>query len=252
MAHIGAWSVALPLLIAALLAAPPGTQPVEAGRKALDLLLAAQYSEFNQLLTAEAKQKLTPEFLRDHAGAEIKSFGQVEEVGKPLTAKSGNVDIVSFPVRFSNTKVNVEFTLNESGQVAGLHFRSPDDPLPQVWNRPSYSKTDLFRERDVTVGADEWKLAGTFTLPMGKGPFPAVVLVHGPGPNDRDESIYATRIFKDIAEGLASRGIAVLRYDKRTKVYGPQMSEIDFTLQEETVEDAVRAIALVRQQPEVD
>jgi uncharacterized protein len=240
------------LLLVALSGAPLAAQPVEAGRKALDFLLGSRYSEFSALLTTEAKEKLTPEFLRDHVGAEIKSFGNLEEVGLPLTEKSGTSDIVSFPVRFSTVRLNVQITLNESGQVAGLHFRPPDDPLPQVWNRPSYSRPELFRERDVTVGADEWKLGGTFTFPLGKGPFPAVVLVHGPGPNDRDESLYLTRIFADIAEGLASRGIAVLRYDKRTRIYGRRMSEAGFTLQEETIEDAVRAIALARRQPEVD
>ena len=239
---------ALLLVVTALSAQPPAA----AGRKALDLLLASRYDEFSQLLTTEAKTLLTPEFLRDRVGAEVKSFGKVEEISQPLTEKSGGVDIVSFPVRFSNKSVNIQLTLNGSGQVAGLHFRSPDDPLPTVWKRPSYSKPELFRERSVTIGSDEWKLGGTFTFPSGKGPYPAVVLVHGPGPNDRDESIYATRMFADIAEGLASRGIAVLRYDKRTKLYGQQMSELPFTLQQETIEDAVRAIALVRRQPEVD
>jgi dienelactone hydrolase len=247
--HARAWSAAVLLLAGAAL---QGAQPAVAGRKALDLLLASRYTEFSELLTTEAKTLLTPEFLRDRVGAEVKSFGKVEEIGQPLTEKSGDVDIVSFPVRFSNKSVSVQFTLNESGQVIGLHFRSPDDPLPVVWKRPSYSKPELFQERSVTVGSDEWKLGGTFTFPSGKGPYPAIVLVHGPGPNDRDESIYATRMFADIAEGLASRGIAVLRYDKRTKVYGERMSELAFTLEQETIEDAVRAIDLVRRQPEVD
>lgn len=252
-AGVCAWSAAALLICtSALLGEPPAKSPAAAGRAALDLLLASQYPEFSRLLTAEAKTLLTPDFLRDRVGAEVKSFGKLEEVSQPLTEKSGSLDIVSFPVRFSNKSVNIQFTLNGAGQVAGLHFRSPDDPLPAVWKRPSYSKPELFRERSVTVGSDEWKLGGTFTFPAGKGPFAAVVLVHGPGPNDRDESIYATRMFADIAEGLASRGIAVLRYDKRTKVYGAQMSELAFTLQEETIEDAVRALALLRRQPEVD
>lgn len=248
MIWVGAWSAAL----ISMALAPLNGQALENGRKALDLLLASRDSEFSELLTAEAKEKLTPEFLRNHVDPEIKSFGKLEEIGQPLSEKSGSDDIVSFPVRFSGVKLSVQFTLNASGQVARLQFRPPDEPLPQVWNRPSYSKPELFREREVTVGADEWKLGGTFTLPVGKGPFPAVVLVHGPGPNDRDESLYLTRIFADIAEGLASRGIAVLRYDKRTRVYGREMSEIPFTLREETVEDAARALALIRRQPEVD
>ncbi len=239
-------------LLAAVLQAAAPAQPAAVGRTALDLLLASRYQEFSELLTVEAKGLLTPELLRDRVGVELRSFGQPGEIGQPVTAPAGATVIVSIPVRFANTAVNVQFTVTQSGQIAGLHFRPPDAPLPQTWKRPSYSNPDLFRERDVTVGSDEWKLGGKFTVPLGKGPFPVVVLVHGPGPNDRDESLYATRIFQDLAEGLASRGIAVLRYDKRTKVYGPQMSEIAFTLQEETVEDAVRAIALARKQPEVD
>jgi dienelactone hydrolase len=244
-------SAVLLLAVVGLAGQSPGPAAA-AGRKALDLLLASQYTEFSQLLTAEAKTLLTPDFLRDRVGAEVKSFGRLEEIGQPLTEKSGGVDIVSFPVRFSNKSVSVQFSLNGSGQVAGLHFRSPDDPLPTVWKRPSYSKPELFRERNVTIGSDEWKLGGAFTFPSGKGAYPAVVLVHGPGPNDRDESYFSSRVFADIAEGLASRGIAVLRYDKRTRVYGAQMAEMAFTLQQETIEDAVRAIDLARRQPEVD
>lgn len=244
------------VLLVAVAALPAGAQPGQqaaaSGRKALDLLLASRFVEFSQLLTPEAKTLLTPEFLQNRVGGELKGFGKVEEIGKPLTEKSGGLDLLSFPIRFSNTSVNVQLTINGSGQVAGLHFRSPEDPLPTVWKPASYSRAGSFRERPVTVGADQWKLGGTFTSPSGKGRFPGVVLVPGPGPNDRDESMFATRMFADIAEGLASSGIAVLRYDKRTKVYGAQMSETAFTLQQEIVEDAVRALALIRSQPETD
>ena len=95
-------------------------------------------------------------------------------------------------------------------------------------------------------------MPGTITIPNGKGPFAAVVLVHGPGPNDRDETLYSNHIFKDIAEGLASRNIVVLRYDKRSKTHGLQMSSVNYKLQEETVEDAVKAFRLLRTYSEVN
>jgi dienelactone hydrolase len=222
------------------------------GRKALDLLLAAKYPEFIQLLTPAAKEKLTTEFLRDHVASELKDFGGVQEIGQPISAKSGDTDLLSFPVKFTRAAINIQLSLDASGKVSGLYLRRPEDPLPTVWKRPAYSKPEAFHERQVTVGSDDWKLGGTLTVPVGKGPFPAVVLVHGPGPNDRDEAIFATKIFADIAEGLASRGIVVLRYDKRTRIYGPQMSPLPFTLKEETITDAVRALALVRTEPEAD
>lgn len=98
-----------------------------------------------------------------------------------------------------------------------------------------------------------WNLPGTLTLPNGDGPFPAVVLVHGSGPNDRDETIYDNKPFRDIAETLAENGIAVYRYDKRTYIYGQQIStDTDLTLIDETVTDAAAAVELLRGQPDID
>jgi dienelactone hydrolase len=198
------------------------------------------------------KQTVTMKFLEERVDAELKGFGERQSVGNVILAEDGKNSLVSFPVRFSNASIHVQFTLNESGQLAGMYFRPPDKPLPDIWKRPSYSKPESFRERELTIGDDQWKLGGTLTAPAGKGRAPGIVLVHGPGPNDRNESISAIRIFQDLAEGMASRGYAVLRYDKRTKVYSAELSEKGYTLDDETVEDAVRAAALLRKQPEVD
>ena len=226
--------------------------PAIAGRRALDLLLAKNFTAFAQLLTGVAKERMTLDFLAQRVGTEIDGFGKAEAIGKPVFASSGSDYLISYPVRFERVTVNVQLTLSHTGMVAGLYFRPKETPLPPVWKRPAYSNTKLFQEREITVGTGEWKLPGTLTVPTGPGPFPAVVLVHGPGPNDRDETLYSNHMFKDIAEGLASRGIVVLRYDKRSKVYGEKMSELLFTLQQETADDAVSALALARGEHEVN
>jgi len=104
------------------------------------------------------------------------------------------------------------------------------------------------------VGEDQWKLPATLTLPRGKGPFPAVVLAHGSGPQDRDETIGPNKPFKDLAWGLGSRGIAVLRYEKRTKQYPyAVLGQLkSFTVREEIIDDALAAVVLLRQNPRID
>jgi fermentation-respiration switch protein FrsA (DUF1100 family) len=106
----------------------------------------------------------------------------------------------------------------------------------------------------VAVGSGEWALPGTLTIPNGGGPFPAVVLVHGSGPNNRDESLGPVAPFKDLAWGLASQGIAVLRYDKRTFVYQAAIAALggDITVKEETVDDAAAAVDLLRSTEGID
>jgi pimeloyl-ACP methyl ester carboxylesterase len=116
---------------------------------------------------------------------------------------------------------------------------------------PVYVDRSRFREVSVRVGAAPYELGGTLTLPRGTGPFPAALLVHGSGPNDRDASVGATKILRDLAHGLASSGIAVLRYDKRTYTYRDQLSN-DISLDDEAIIDGISALELLRSRTEID
>jgi hypothetical protein len=114
-----------------------------------------------------------------------------------------------------------------------------------------------FSERAVVVGFEPWALPGTLTMPSRTPLVPGVVLVHGSGPNDRDETIGPNKPFRDLAHGLASRGIAVLRYDKRTFAHPARMVDVmtgdgGLTVKEETIEDVLEAVAFLRDQPGVD
>ncbi|MCR4904775.1 MAG: alpha/beta fold hydrolase [Clostridiales bacterium] len=106
----------------------------------------------------------------------------------------------------------------------------------------------------IIVGAGtEYPLNGLLTLPDDcSSPVPGAVLVHGSGPSDMDERVMKLTPFKDIAEGLAERGIAVLRYDKRTYAHTKKLSKSGITVKEETVDDAVAAITMLKRDPRVD
>jgi hypothetical protein len=224
--------------------APPDA--VGIARAALDRLLAQKYSELQSMLAPQAKAAYSDAALAK-MGADVQSWGAPQSVGAPNVRKIGNASIVAFQVKFATQTITFQFSITEAGAVAVM-LHSP--PVPP-WQHPSYSKPDSFKEREVTVGEGQWKLPGTLTVPVGAGPFPGVVLVHASGPGDRDESIGAVKVFRDLAEGLASRGLVVLRYEKRTEQY-PQTKDIkDYTVEKETLEDAGLALALLRAQPEV-
>jgi uncharacterized protein len=92
------------------------------------------------------------------------------------------------------------------------------------------------------------------SLPKGNGPFPGVVLLEDSGPHDQDETIGPNKPLKDVAWGLASHGIVVFRYTKRTAKYGAQSSEdpAKLTVEDETISDAHAAVALLAKQKNVD
>lgn len=162
--------------------------------------------------------------------------------------------IVVITLQFEKAPLDIRVVVNSNtGQISGLRFMPNQSEAAKKYTPPAYADPNAFEERDVTVGTGEWQLPGTLTIPKGQGPFPAVVLVHGSGPNDRDETIGPDKPFKDLAWGLASRGIAVLRYDKRTKVYADKLaSATNFTVKEETTDDAIAAVGLLRQTESVD
>jgi len=235
------------LLSAGLLLAQPAGGPAGAARKAVDLLLAGKYPELEQMFAPNLKESMKLEAL-NKLGAEVKTWGAVENIGTPDVRPSGSGSVVTVPVKFATQNINFMMGVSAAGELTGFFMR----PGEVAWQHPAYSKPDSFKERAVSVGDDPYKLPGTLTVPNGTGPFPAVVLVHGTGPNDRDETVGAVKMFKDLAEGLASRGIAVLRYEKRTRLYQSKMSAKPYTADDETVDDAQSAIDFLRTQPEIN
>lgn len=110
------------------------------------------------------------------------------------------------------------------------------------------------KTKRIIVGeGTEYPLNGILTLPDNtEEKVPGVVFVHGSGASDMNEKVYKITPFKDLAEGLAERGIASVRYDKRTFAHARKMRKVSPTVREETIEDAVLAADLLRSDPCID
>ena len=112
-------------------------------------------------------------------------------------------------------------------------------------------------DEKIIVGANtKYPLNGLLTLPADlTKPVPAVVFVHGSGASNMDEKVGKLTPFKDLAQGLARHGIASVRYDKRTFAHGFKMSRdksLEVTVKTETMDDAVLATQLLKQDPRID
>lgn len=121
----------------------------------------------------------------------------------------------------------------QRGQSFPLHFKKqkekarirrpqqPKKPYPYrslevaFSHKPGQGVARSFLPRGTKDQSDRVTISGTLTVPKGKGPFPAVVLVSGSGPNDRDETLMGHKPFLVLSDYLTRRGIAVLRYDDR-------------------------------------
>lgn len=140
-----------------------------------------------------------------------------------------------------NDTIRGSFSVN-GGETAMTFVRTrrPQEPI-----RPF-----PYTEREVQIASVPGvTLAGTLTLPRGAGPFPAVVMVSGSGAQDRDETMFLHRPFAVIADALARKGIATLRYDDR----GTAQSTGSFagSTTEDFSRDAEAAVAFARSAPEI-
>ena len=241
----------------------PGTDgdPAAIGRQVVGGMARGDFAGVEALFDETMRTALPEAKLKELWDSLVGQLGAYQGTGDVKTAVQDPYTIVLVRTDFASGPVNIQVTVHSAGRVAGLFVRPVEaaSPAPGASPTPSpspaaYVRSDAFHESDVTVGTAPWALPGTLSMPNGAGPFPAVVLVHGSGPNDRDETVGPNKPFRDLAQGLASQGIAVLRYDKRTKVYGEQMAAgaASVTVKEETVDDAVAAVELLRSTPGVD
>lgn len=211
----------------------------------------AARADFDPLMLENAP----PEVLENIWQQITSQLGALVSVGEPRYDAETN--IVRIRLEFENATVDAVIPFNSENQIAGFTLQPPSEdvtptPVPE-FAPPSYADQELFTEIDVIIGEDtDFPLPATLSLPNGDGPFPAVVIVHGSGPSDRDLTLGPNKPYRDLAWGLASRGIAVLRYDKRTLVHGMRMDAQTVTVWDETIDDAVLAIELLQTTEGVD
>ncbi len=224
--------------------------PADPADAFMDMFKAGNGAEASAYVSPEAASLLSADVLDKLWSNYETIFGKVSGQAVKTEATNAVHRNVTYTFQAANTPFLLTLRMNAQGQIDDFFANTATSSLYQ---KPAYDNSGAYTEQEIAVGEGAMALPGTLTLPKGDGSFPAVVLVHGSGPHDRDSSIGSAKVFRDLAVGLASQGIAVLRYDKVTYEHSLKVStDPKFTLKRETVDDALSAVKLLKDNARID
>jgi hypothetical protein len=232
------------------------TAPAETALAVLEFAQQGRFADISDRFAPQLRPMVPPEALRAAWEAELAKNGPLASVGRPVTEPAGPGGVV-VKVRLAferNTLTMAVGMAGDHGWITGIQFLPASAAEPAApWRPPPYADPGRFSETGVTVGGGPLAVPGTLSVPHQPGPVPGVVLLSGSGPHDQDETIGRNKPLKDLAWGLASAGIAVVRFEKVTHAH-PDLVAADpaFTVTGEYVPHAVAAVGLLRDHPAVD
>lgn len=215
-------------------------------------LIAGQGDSIYAALNDEAQSQLSPALFNDFHRQLEAQYGALQSTSSWRQQETQGIMFYYRDMTFGTTALRLLLAFDADGRMNTI--RLIPAPVQADSSTVALDSTKAV-ERDIIVETDAFRLPGTLTLPrIEKGrKVPCVILVHGSGPNDRDETIGPNKPFRDLAWLLAQHGIAVIRYDKRTKVYGnnsvPKGRKLD--MDTETCDDALSAVRLAATLPEI-
>lgn len=199
----------------------------EIGAKFIKLLLEEKnFHEAYSFFDESVKVKISEKLLEDadaQLGNQLGKFERILEVNKENKT-------YFYYSGFEKMKIDVKITFNEEDKIIGFFF-SPHKEF----------STEMSIGKELVIKSGTIALKGTVLVPENNNLKKLVVFVHGSGPQDRDETIYENKPFKDIAEGLYKKGIASYRFDKRT-LSNPETFNDKSTIDDEVTNDILNII----------
>ncbi|MEO8669723.1 MAG: alpha/beta fold hydrolase [Tahibacter sp.] len=225
-------------------------QPVPDLRKSVEFLAMIDHGDFEGALAHASpalRAALPATKLAETWTAVTQQVGPCQPLGAPVIQFRDGHPLIVAAMPCAVMSLELLIGVDGAGAIAGFHIA----PAART-SDATFEANEHFVEAAINVGPAARALGATLTLPRGDGPFAGVVLVHGSGPHDRDETLGPNKPFVNLAHDLARHGIAVLRYDKRTWSRPGDFAGGQFTVDDELVNDAVAAAEVLRQSPHID
>lgn len=218
-------------------------------REAVRLSMLAVSNQFSNL-EARFEKSVRPAYSAQSLKAgwnnAVSRSGDFRRVHNSRAYQANGLILVTVTLVMDKEAVDVQFSMNERMELTGCFFQP-------AWQEPYYVRKGSYTEVDVKAGIAPFEIECRLTIPLGMAPYPAVILVHGFGQLDMDSTVYGTRIFRDLAHGLAVRGIAVVRFHKRGWA-SPQFltTNNSYTVKDEAFNDIASVIFMVLGRKDID
>lgn len=212
--------------------------PTEAARSFVELLFDERYEEAQALFAEGYRDQVPPAVLERTRLGFSAAGGGLETATLEDTGVESGFQTVQLSLELDRRTAPLQVTASEDAALTGFLINGE-------YERASYVEPSTFETTEHTLDPGDCRLGATVAHPTGEEPVPGVVLVHGSGPSDRDATTAANKPYRDLAEGLASRGIATLRYDKRS--FACNVPAAEHTVDRVTVEDALYAVEWFRE-----
>ena len=238
------------LFFANSLNAQPNMEIHDAAKdKAKNIFTSLQTNNFdtlNSFFSEAFSKKLTASELEKTFIKFEERYGKAESLLEFAVKVTAEETYYEQGIHFKKEKMDIIFALNENMELISLRVGPYSDKTE--WHAPTYVKQQHFEEYPIEIG-NELPLMGKITRPLRPEELVIVVMVHGSGPNDMNESLGPNKLFKDLAYGLASNNIASIRYNKRSYDYKSSLSKQanTITIDKVVTDDAVKAIAKARE-----
>ncbi len=210
-------------------------------KQLVDKIINRDYSFIEKYGTEELKDVLTEDKVTSLIDRLENKYGDFQKTGQSIIKQTAEQNYLLTEIEFLNSSFDVATGFTEDLQISSLRIQPATDK--RIWEKPEYGIGEI-NARDTTIKG----LLGEIVTPPEDGKQAIVILVHGSGPNDMDGTLGPNKVFKDLALGFAQRGIASIRYNKRSYDYPGQLSKMinELTIEDEVVNDAVIAIEMAK------
>lgn len=214
------------------------TDYTELSRKLIDDILNDDFKPAMELFSENCKAQLTEEMLLEGWKGLKEEGGNFIAVKESKTQVQQGMTVVTTVMDFDKKDFEFMLAYNDKGEIEGIMFTYAQDEeiTPQV--------TATFAETCIKVGEKE--LDGMLTMPKNAEKPPVVILIQGSGQHNMNEGSGELATFNELAHGLAERGIATIRYNKRFFQYPDLAGDGNYTVEEEILDDAAAAVKLAK------